>query len=183
MKTTGVVTSLTRYAAKGVPGETLNQAVLREGSGMEGDFHADGAGGMGGGAGDRQLSLLSAEAREWMNAQPAPGLCFSRFKENIGIGGIPPTALRSGTRLRAGEVLLEITGETKRCHEACPLFSAGTPCRLTGQSLFARVIRGGMLRAGDEIEILGISQEKLAELADVSISIGFYPNNANSANS
>jgi MOSC domain-containing protein YiiM len=158
MKTTGVVTSLTRYVAKGVPGETLDQAVLREGSGMEDDFHADG--------GDRQLSLLSAEAREWMNLQPAPGLCFSRFKENIGIrwqpgrgltGGfreISPGAFRSGIRLRAGEVLLEITREIKLCHEACPLFSAWIPCRLTGQSLFAKVICGGILRTGDVIEIM-----------------------------
>jgi MOSC domain-containing protein YiiM len=138
----GSVVRLTRYAAKGAPGEPLQSARLRAGLGMEGDSHARG--------GDRQISLLSLGARQWIDARAEQGLCFRRFKENILFDGIdsPPP----GARLRAGEAEIEISAQSKECFEECPLFSRGRSCILPGQNLFARVIRGGLLRPGDRLE-------------------------------
>jgi MOSC domain-containing protein YiiM len=129
---------------------------------MEGDFHADG--------GDRQISLFSGEGRQWMETFKTEnagqeGLCFTKFRENITIQGLPLQTLRAGMRLvveapfaaasiaTGAEVLLEITGEAKLCHDECPLFSAGRACRLAGQSLFAKVLHGGVVRTGDTIII------------------------------
>ncbi|MCL1836160.1 MAG: hypothetical protein FWG46_01295 [Treponema sp.] len=140
----GTVIRLVRYAAKGSGGEAADQALLIEGHGMEGDFHADG--------GLRQISLLTEEERKQIDSSDVQGLCFGRYRENILLGGIPPAALVPGTRLKAGEAVLEIGDARKRCFEECPLFSGGQGCFLAGRSLFARVLRGGNIHIGDHIE-------------------------------
>jgi cyclic pyranopterin phosphate synthase len=142
----GIIESIKTYPAKGEQGIVLAEARLVENSGLEGDFHAIG--------GLRQLSLLCAEILEkTAESKPAgKGLCFSRFRENITIRGLPPQALRPGLRLAAGEAILEITGETKHCHEECSLYEAGKPCPLAGKSLFARVVKSGVIRIGDSLE-------------------------------
>jgi MOSC domain-containing protein YiiM len=48
---------------------------------------------------------------------------------------------------------LEITGEAKRCHEECGLYRAGKTCPLAGKSLFAKVLKSGVIRAGDGIDV------------------------------
>ena len=147
----GTIETIKVYSAKGMPGKEVSEAMLKENFGLEGDFHAQG--------GDRQLSLLCAETRDLMTQQKEKGLCFSRFKENITIRGLCGT-LRSGVRLEAGEeadaensVVLEITGETKSCHNECPLYEAGKQCPLSGMSLFVKVIKGGIIRAGDQVTV------------------------------
>ena len=139
----GVIESIKTYPAKGEAGRELAEARLIENSGLEGDFHAKG--------GERQLSLLFAETRDEITGQKEKGLCFSRFKENICIRGITPDAVAPGARLEAGEALLEITGETKHCHEECALFQAGKTCALAGRSLFAKVLKSGVIRVGDRV--------------------------------
>jgi MOSC domain-containing protein YiiM len=139
------VAGLKRYPEKGGPGIALEEAVLREGLGMEGDFHASG--------GDRQISLLPLEARLWMAGQEKPGLCFPRFKENISLRDLPPELLQPGTRLMAGETTLELSSQTKSCFEECRFFSRAKPCVLAGLHLFARVIRGGLIRTGDGVKV------------------------------
>ena len=146
-----MVLRLTRYAAKGVPGEALQNARLLVGLGMEGDFHAkDDAGTP---AGERQLSLLSQEERRWMDSQAKPGLCFGRYKENILFDADLSPVLVPGTRLAVGEAVLEISDSGKHCFAQCPLFDQEQACILAGRSLFAKVIRGGLVRTGDCAEV------------------------------
>lgn len=140
----GTVAGIVCYTEKNKTGTPLQSATLRANMGMEGDFHADG--------GERQLSLLSSEAIQWMRMQTEPGLCFARFKENLRFNGLPMERLRVGTRLKAGETILEISGESKHCHPECPLFSGGHACRLSAQSLFARVVQGGRIEVGNKIK-------------------------------
>jgi MOSC domain-containing protein YiiM len=142
----GTLAALIRYPEKGAPGIPLDQALLLEGRGLEGDCHASG--------GDRQLSILPVEARLWMAAREAPGLCFSRFRENLSLRGIPPELLLPGTRLRAGETVLEISARHTRCEGGCLLFSLPGGCPLRGQKFFAQVIRGGLVKTGDEVYVL-----------------------------
>jgi MOSC domain-containing protein YiiM len=146
IKKAGVVAAVIRYENKGEAGRVLDRGVLIKDFGLEGDRHAQ--------DGDRQLSLLSVESRRWMKEQSEEGLCFSRFKENIAVEGLSLEELRPGMRLRLGRALVEITGESKHCHPECRLFSANKICRLSGQSLFARVLRGGVLLPGEEIRIV-----------------------------
>lgn len=143
-QSTGRVASIVRYAEKGKAGIPLQSAMFLQNMGMEGDLHADG--------GERQISLLSSEARQWMQAQTEPGLCFARFKENLSHNGIPIERLSVGTRLKAGNAILEISAQSKHCHPECPLFSQGRACRLSTQSLFAKVVQSGSIQVGDKIE-------------------------------
>jgi MOSC domain-containing protein YiiM len=142
----GKVASLTRYAKKCEAGEMIQNAVLAADAGMEGDFHAQGGG--------QQISLLTVEARRWMNAQAVPGLCFRRYKENILFESLPASFLKAGTRLRTGEAIIEISDEGKHCFEECSLFNRGEPCVLAGQNLFAQVIKSGVVRVGDSVETM-----------------------------
>jgi len=144
---TGTIESIKSYPAKGMAGIELTEARLIENSGLEGDFHATG--------GDKQISILIAETKEQIADQikhhESKGLCFSRFKENITIRGIDPKALRPGVQLALGEAAITITGETKHCHEECPLFEAGKRCPLAGMDLFARVSKSGTIYVGDDV--------------------------------
>ena len=139
----GTIERIRIFPTKGCAGIELAEARLIENSGIEGDFRAR--------EGERQLSLLSAENREQLTGQKEKGLCFSRFRENISIRFTGPDPLMPGARLKAGEAALEISGETKHCHEECSLYRAGKPCPLAGLSLFAKVLKSGTLRPGDRI--------------------------------
>ena len=139
----GKVVRLILYPAKGKKGISVESAVLNKDLGMEGDYHATG--------GDKQITLLSVESRNWMEKVATRGLCFQRFRENITTEGIDLESLKAGHRLLAGTAILEITEVSKHCHEECVLFKKGEPCRLSGQSLFAKVVQSGVIRTGDGI--------------------------------
>ena len=145
MQYSGTIVKLTRYAAKGAPGEIVESAQFIDSLGMEGDYHATG--------GQRQVSLLSLEDRLWMDAQAEPGLCFGRYRENILFDNIPPAVLAPGVRITTGKAVLEISDIGKHCFEACYLYRNGQSCVLAGRGLFAKVIRGGIVRKGDGVEI------------------------------
>ena len=137
---TAKITALNRYPQKNEPGEELREARLLTGLGMEGNLHQ---------GGEKQLCLLTAEIREWIKAQAQKGLCFERFKENILIEGLPGGTITPGAKLRAGETILRVSKNRKRCHECCGLLSREIPCRLSGCAVFAAVERGGVIRVGD----------------------------------
>ena len=145
----GIIERIRIFPAKGDKGIDLAEARLIENLGIEGDFHTK--------AGDsekpdaRQISLQFTGNGESENAQAEMGLCNRRFKGNITIKR-RQTSFLAGTRFTAGEAVLEISGETKRCHEECPLFREGKTCSLAGTNLFARVIKGGIIRIGDRLE-------------------------------
>jgi len=144
MSVQGTIRGLTSYAGKDIPGEKRHSVRLLEGLGMEGDFYAQG--------GDRQLSFLSVEDKQWMNDQTEPGLCFARYKENILFDNIPSDSLIPGSRFTIGEAVLELSSVSKHCYEQCRLFSRGQRCVLAGRCHFAKVIHSGTVSIGDRIE-------------------------------
>ena len=142
----GTVERIRVFPAKGETGKDLAEGRFVENSGLEGDFHAVG--------GERQISLLLAESREQITDAKETGLCFNRFNENITIRGFSSPVLKPGLHLSSGDVILEISGEMKHCHEECKLFEKGKRCSFAGQNLFARVIKSGLIRVGDRIGLL-----------------------------
>ena len=146
----GTIEHIKVYTVKGEAGKELAEARLIENLGLEGDRHAKG--------GERQISLLFSECRDQMSTRNEQGLCLARFRENISIRFLDPAAIKPGIRLAAGEAeqqaVLEITGETKHCHEECTLYEAGKLCSLAGLNLFAKVVKGGVIRAGDEVTVI-----------------------------
>jgi MOSC domain-containing protein YiiM len=76
------------------------------------------------------------------------------FAENLTTQGIDLPALPIGTRLLVGkEVLLEVSQIGKECHTRCAIFQQVGTCIMPLEGVFARVIRGGVVKPGDPIEV------------------------------
>lgn len=129
---------------KGVPKKAVQEAELRPEHGIVGDAHA--------GKWHRQVSLLADESVEKMRAK-LPGLKPGAFAENILTRGITLYELPVGTRLRVGPALLEITQIGKECHSDCAIKKATGDCVMPREGVFAAVIEGGVIRAGDAVRI------------------------------
>ena len=59
-----------------------------------------------------------------------------------------------GTRFQAGEAILEMTQIGKECHSHCAIYHAMGDCIMPREGVFARVLRGGVIRTGDELVLL-----------------------------
>ena len=130
---------------KGIRKEDVAEGFLKEDYGLVGDAHADYCT-------HRQVSLLAIESINKMR-----GLGFDinpgDFAENLTTQGLEIVSLPKGTRLSVGkEVLLEITQIGKECHSACAIRRQIGKCIMPKEGVFARVIRGGFVRTGDQIE-------------------------------
>jgi len=123
----------------------VGQGLLKEGFGLTGDAHADCCT-------HRQVSLLAIESIDKMRRggfEVGPG----DFAENLTTGGIPLSSLPVGTRLSIGEdIVLEITQIGKECHAGCAIFRQVGKCIMPREGVFARVVRGGMVKTGDIIK-------------------------------
>ena len=59
-----------------------------------------------------------------------------------------------GTKFRCNDVLLEITQIGKECHHGCEIFQKMGDCIMPRHGIFARVLEGGKIKPGDQIEIV-----------------------------
>lgn len=116
---------------------------LRENHGIVGDGHA--------GEWHRQVSLLAQESIDKMRAM---GLDVNAgdFAENITTTGIDLVSLPIGARLQVGQSLMEVTQIGKECHTRCAIYYQAGDCVMPKEGIFAKVITGGMVKPGDEIE-------------------------------
>jgi molybdopterin adenylyltransferase len=148
----GIVTAVCISKRKGTSKKPVAEGVLVENYGLVGDAHA-------GQNINRQVSLLAIESISKMKALKSdvgPG----DFAENITCEGIDPFSLPVGTRVLVGkEIILEISQIGKECHTTgCAIYREIGKCIMPKEGLFARVIRGGVAKAGDEIremELIG----------------------------
>ena len=131
---------------KGTKKDGIGEGILKENYGLVGDAHADLQT-------HRQVSLLAIEGINKMRSlgfDVGPG----DFAENLTCEGIDPVSLPIGTHLAIGsEAVLEITQIGKECHAGCAIYRQTGKCIMPKQGVFARVIRGGAVRAGDTIRI------------------------------
>ncbi|HEY5512252.1 MAG TPA: MOSC domain-containing protein [Geomonas sp.] len=128
---------------KGERKRSVPSVTLRVEHGIEGDAHA--------GEWHRQVSLLAMESIAKMQAL---GLDVGEgdFAENITTQGVDLVNLPIGTRIALGETVLEVTQIGKECHTRCAIFYQAGDCVMPKEGIFARVITGGVIRPGDEIE-------------------------------
>jgi len=131
---------------RGVQKHSVAEITLRVDHGVEGDGHA--------GDWHRQVSLLADESAALMRAKGiavGPG----GFGENIVTSGIALQRLPVGRRLRIGaDALLEVTQIGKVCHSPCAIGQLAGECIMPTDGIFCRVLRGGVVRPGDEIDVL-----------------------------
>lgn len=105
-----------------------------------------------GGKWHRQVSLLSYETIEAFKARGA-SVQDGAFGENIVVSGIDLIHLPVGTRLSCKEVLLEVTQIGKECHSHCEIYHKMGECIMPSNGIFTRVLHGGTIKIGDEINV------------------------------
>ena len=131
---------------KGTKKEIVAGGVLKQDYGLIDDAHADCCT-------HRQVSLLAIESINKMrslgfNVNPGD------FAENLTTEGIDLVSLPVGTRLFiGGEIILELTQLGKECHTGCAIYRQVGKCIMPKEGVFAKVVRGGFVRARDSIRI------------------------------
>lgn len=138
-----VVHSVCISTRKGEKKKPVESVTLREDFGIEGDAHA--------GSG-RQVSLLALESLMRMREKLA-SITPGDFAENLNVQGLNELGLAVGSRFRVGAAVeLEITQIGKKCHDSgCAIMRAVGTCVMPKEGLFAKVLKGGVIRPGDEL--------------------------------
>jgi MOSC domain-containing protein YiiM len=127
------------------PMEELDTAMISVEDGIVGDARGRNT--------DRQVTILFRESWEATCSELGANMRWTIRRANLFVEGVPTP--RPGARMRVGEVLLEVTKETKPCHvmEASwrglktalqPEWRGGVCCN---------VIRGGRISIGDMVWI------------------------------
>lgn len=140
------VITVCKSQKKGVKKEVVAQGLLREEYGLIGDAHADSIT-------HRQISLLAIESINKMRDMGYK-VGSGDFAENLTTTGIDLVSLSVGTQISVGNaIILEISQIGKDCHRGCTIFRETGKCIMPKEGVFARVIHGGKVQAGDTISI------------------------------
>lgn len=140
----GKILAICTSPRRGTLKTPVPSAVLTPEWGIVGDAH--------GGSWHRQVSLLSAEKIEafrqklWVD--------YGAFGENLVVEGFNLATLPVPSFFAIGDVVLEMTQIGKECHSDCAIKQAVGRCVMPTEGIFAVVVREGVVRPGDEIEIL-----------------------------
>jgi MOSC domain-containing protein YiiM len=129
---------------KGIPKKTVENIYLIENFGIKGDAHASSFT-------HRQVSFLAIES---INKMREKGIKVKDggFAENIATSGINLLTLKIGDRLSIGEnAVLEVTQLGKECHHKCAIYYQAGYCIMPTEGIFARVIKSGEVKKGDQI--------------------------------
>ncbi len=132
---------------KGIVKREQSEITLQAEWGIENDAHA--------GKWHRQVSLLAGESIDNVK-EILPTLKNGAFAENIITRGIDLVGIQIGQRITVGaKVVLEITQIGKECHNAgCAIKKATGDCIMPREGIFATVIKGGSVQAGDSLDFV-----------------------------
>ena len=142
------VVSVNISEKKGQQKHSVAEIQLKLRHGIVGDAHA--------GNWHRQISMLAEESVDTMRAICSVPLDAGVFAKNINTIGIDLKNLPVGTHLRIGEAEVEVTQIGKECHSDCAIKQAVGKCVMPTEGIFVIVVREGIVRAGDEIEVLEV---------------------------
>ncbi len=146
---------------KGTFKQCVDRAELQENFGLVGDAHSGGW--------HRQISLLSAADIQSMRERGLD-LKFGAFGENLVIEGLDFGGLGIGSILGIGQAELELTQIGKVCHTRCAIYQQSGDCIMPRAGLFARVIRGGILKPGMPVEISALIPRQILQAAIITVS-------------
>ncbi|NOX96941.1 MAG: MOSC domain-containing protein [Nitrospirae bacterium] len=151
----GKILAIYFSSKKGTARKKIKEGMLRRNYGLLKDAHA--------GPGKRQVSLFLRENLEEMREKGLKVGC-SGFGENFTISGIKITSLAIRTKLKVGKAVLEITQIGKTCKKPCKFYPVPLcpdkvdrkkkRCFLSSRGIFARVLKGGLVRKGEPTEII-----------------------------
>ena len=141
----GTIVAICTSPAKGTAKTNVGRGELVADWGLAGDAHA--------GHWHRQISLLSADKVRDFNARGAQ-VEDGAFGENLLVEGFDFKSLPVGTRFGCNGAVLELTQIGKQCHAHCQIYRQVGDCIMPREGVFTRVLRGGVVRVGDELTIL-----------------------------
>lgn len=130
---------------RGVIKHPIEKGCFKADHGLAGDAHAGRCG--------RQVSLLGIESIDKIKESNVEGFCTRKFVENLTTVGIVLKELPVGTKIKAGEVLMEVTQVGKGCYLGCEIMQQIGECAIPGEVIFTRVLEDGWIKPGDEIVI------------------------------
>ena len=140
----GKILAVCRSEKRGTVKSEIREGLLIENFGLKDDAHT--------GKWHRQISLLGVESIDKMQSKGFK-IKYGDFAENLTIEGIVLHQLPLGTKLKVGEnVLLEVTQIGKECHSDCEVRKKIGDCVMPREGIFARVLKGGKVKVGDDIE-------------------------------
>lgn len=112
--------------------------------GVKGDAHA--------GAWHRQVSMLGVESIDKFTKASGLPVKYGDFAENITTQGLELFTTKPGDRFVGAGVELEVTQIGKSCHgDGCTIYRQVGNCVMPKEGIFVRVLKGGPLKAGDEL--------------------------------
>jgi len=138
---TGKVVAVCIGKSRGKGKESAPEILLVPDHGVQGDAHA--------GPGPRQVTLLDRESVISSGIDAKPG----DFAENVLVEGIDFSTVVPGHRIRLGDTELEVTGVGKPEWKPGDYNFKGVAL-LAKRGLFARVIKGGVVNAGNPVELV-----------------------------
>lgn len=146
------IVSIAISRKKGTRKIPVDEIVLLENYGLEGDAHA--------GAWHRQVSFLSSENIEKARDKGLD-VSFGDFAENIATKGVDWKTIPIGTVVRLGKsAAVEITQIGKVCHNKCAIYYKAGDCIMPREGVFAKVLNGGKIVCGDEVRIEKLNPEE-----------------------
>jgi len=144
--TKGRIKAVSLSEKKGMCKKNVPEAKLKVDHGIIGDAHA--------GNWHRQISLLSFESISEVIAQGTM-LSPGDFAENITTEGIDLRSVKIGDKLILGKKIeLKITQIGKKCHTKCEIYKKLGDCIMPSDGIFAKVVNSGVIKVGDEIEVI-----------------------------
>ena len=157
----GEIEALCISEKRGTEKRSVPTAEFKAGWGIVGDAHA--------GTWHRQVSLLSLEKIEAFR-QRGIQVAYGAFGENMVVSGFDLAKLPVGTLLASGTVLLEVSQIGKECHSHCAVFQRVGDCIMPREGIFARVLAGGTLQAGDNLELVPRHGKRPYQAAVITLS-------------
>ena len=141
----GVLVGIARAARKRAPLAETGEAEVTLDAGVVGDVRGAKPG--------RQVTVLFREGWEAACRDLGANPPWTTRRANLLVAGLP--APREGARLVVGDLVLEVTDETKPCRVMEAAF-AGLRRALMPEwrgGVTCRVLRGGTSRVGDRVEV------------------------------
>ncbi len=142
----GKVLSINISEQKGVVKLPVKEALFKVNHGIEGDAHS--------GNWHRQVSMLGIESYGRMEISEGLDLPHGSFAENLTTEGIELFILPVGTVFKIGDTIQELTQIGKKCHTGCAISQLVGKCVMPKEGIFTKVLKEGIVRPGDLIEII-----------------------------
>ncbi|MBN2724220.1 MAG: MOSC domain-containing protein [Deltaproteobacteria bacterium] len=141
----GTIFSINISEQKGTSKYSVSSAEVDD-YGIKGDAHA--------GKWHRQISMLSHESARKFSDDSGVQINSGDFAENLLVEGMDLSGVSVMDEFICGNVRLQVTQIGKKCHgDNCTVYSRVGKCIMPKEGIFARVLSGGLISAGDRITL------------------------------